>query len=536
MELANFELMRLKVCLIWCVSALLSFDALAQFEVFTAQQNMGTEINSPYYEINPVMNADGSALYFNRRYHPGNIGGVDDPADIWISELQEDGSWTVARNAGEPLNDETENLLIGFMDDGKALLTHHQNGFAFSYYLNGQWLKPSPFNVPFFSNRGPEKWGSVSQNGRYIVFAIESFGTYGVEDLYVTQLRPDGSWSSLKNLGNVINTRFQEVTPMLAPDNRTLFFASNGHDGIGSFDIFKSERLDDSWRKWSEPENLGALINTDGADMSFSFLPDSEYAFMTSTIDSEGYSDIKRVRISSKFKIDTTKLERSEPVAVRTLPNPEETATSELSLDDIMYYSGVILNRKDRSPIVGDVRFEGDGGLVIEAKSFVDGQFKVELPKDHIWEMTIVAENYLKVDSTFEVGESYDEQQINAFYLEPLTVGNKIQLSNVLFYRGSANLVEGSEKEIQLLAETMRQNPRMEIFLEGHTDNRGNFDLNLELSQQRVAVVQDQLIRMGVDASRIDGKGYGGTRPIASNDAERTRMLNRRVEFTVVKN
>jgi OOP family OmpA-OmpF porin len=327
------------------------------------------------------------------------------------------------------------------------------------------------------------------------------------------------------------------VTPMLAPDNRTLFFASNGHDGMGSFDIFKSERLDDSWRKWSEPENLGAFINSDGADMSFSFLPESEYAFMTSTIDSEGYSDIKRVRISSKFKIDTTKLERTEPVAVlRTLPDPEEALANELSLDNIMYYSGVIMNRKDRSPVVGDVRFEGDGGLVIEAKSFVDGQFKVELPKDHIWEMTIVAASYLKVDSTFEVGSAYDDQQINAFYLEPLTVGNKIKLSNVLFYRGSANLVEGSEKEIQLLAETMRQNPNMEILLGGHTDNRGNFDLNIELSQKRVAVVQDQLVRMGVDASRIVGKGFGGTRPIGSNDAERTRMLNRRVEFTVVKN
>lgn len=525
--------MRIKAGLIWCIMVLLAFESQAQFEVFTAQQNLGKEINSPYYEINPVMNADGTALYFNRKFHPGNIGGVDDPADIWISELQEDGTWSEAVNAGEPLNDESENLLIGFMDEGKALLTHHKSGFAFSYFLDGKWLKPSPFNVPFFNNKGPEKSGSVSQNGRYIVFAIESFGTYGVEDLYVTQLRPDGSWSSLKNLGNVINTRFQEVTPMLAPDNRTLFFASNGHDGMGSFDIFKSERLDDSWRKWSEPENLGALINTDGADMSFSFLPDSEYAFMTSTIDSEGYSDIKRVRISAEFKIDTTQLERTETVAVRrTLPDPEE----ETSLDNIMYYSGVILNRKDRSPIVGDVRFEGDGGLIIEAKSFVDGQFKVQLPKDHIWEMTIVANSFLKVDSTFEVSSTYDEQQINAFYLEPLTVGNKIKLSNVLFYRGSANLVEGSEKEIQLLAETMRQNPNMEIFLEGHTDNRGNFDLNLELSQQRVAVVEDLLIRMGVDASRIDGKGYGGTKPIASNDAERTRMLNRRVEFTVVKN
>lgn len=528
--------MRMKAAMMWCLGVMMTFESFAQFEVFTAQQNMGKEINSPYYEINPVMNADGTTLYFNRRYHPGNIGGVDDPADIWISRLQEDGTWSEAINAGEPLNDASENLLIGFMDDGKALLTHHKGGFAFSYYLNGQWLKPSPFNIPFFSNKGPEKWGSVSQNGRYMVFAIESFGTYGVEDIYVTQLRPDGSWSSLKNLGNVINTRFQEVTPMLAPDNRTLFFASNGHEGMGSFDIFKSERLDDTWRNWSKPENLGALINTDGADMSFSFQPDSEYAFMTSTIDSEGYSDIKRVRISSQFKIDTTKLERTEPVAIRTLPDPEEALQQELTPDNTVYYSGVILNRKDKSPIVGEVRFEGDGGLVIEAKSFIDGQFKVELPKDHVWEMTIDAINYFKVDSTFEISPAYDDQQINAFYLEPLTVGNKIKLSNVLFYRGSADLVEGSEKEIQLLAETMRKNPNIEIFLEGHTDNRGNFDLNLELSQQRVAVVQDMLVRMGVDASRIDGKGYGGTRPIASNDAERTRMLNRRVEFTVVKN
>ncbi len=533
--MANFERMRRAIGVLCLMAVLFANEAVGQFEVFTAQQNLGKEVNSPYYEINPIMNADGTALYFNRRNHPGNLGGVDDPADIWISELQEDGSWSEARNAGAPLNDEGENLLIGFMDEGKALLTHHKAGFAFSYFLNGAWLKPSPFNIPFFSNKGPEKWGSVAQNGRYIVFAIESFGTYGVEDIYVTQLRPDGSWSSLKNLGNVINTRFQEVSPMLAPDNRTLFFASNGHDGMGSFDIFKSERLDDSWRKWSEPENLGAMINTDGADMSFSFLPDSEYAFMTSTIDSEGYSDIKRVRISTKFKIDTTTLERTEPVAANTVNN-DQVLADEMALDNLVFYRGVVLNRQDKSPVVGQVRFEGDGGLVIESKSFVDGQFTVELPKDHVWEMTVVADNYLKIDSTFQLGDGYDDQGVNAFYLEPLTVGNKIKLNNVLFYRGTANLVEGSEKEIQLLAETMRQNPNMAIFLEGHTDNRGNFDLNLQLSQQRVSVVKDFLIRMGIDASRVDGKGYGGTKPIASNDAERTRMLNRRVEFTVMKN
>ena len=507
------------------------------FEIRSAQQKLGTTVNTPYYEANPIISADGKTLYFNRFNHPGNLGGTDDPSDVWYAELKENGTWSEAKNVGRPINDEGENLLLGFMDEGRAMLLHHPNGFAFSYKNEGDWLKPTPYEIPFFSNAAPEKSGSISYNGRYMVFALESFGTYGVEDIYMTKITPAGTWTPLKNLGSTINTRFQEVTPMLAPDNRTLFFASNGHGGEGSFDIFMTERVDDTWRNWTEPKNLGNLINTKGADKSFNFQPDGEFAYMTSTENSEGYSDIKRVMIMPEFfDVDTTNRFADEVEEIAEVVEKPEKVLPDTALANLIFYKGVILDGKNNKPLVGTVRFEGDGGKLIEVQSFLDGQFTAELPKDHVYEMTVKVDEYYKIDTTFMVSGDYESETIPAFYMEPLTVGNKIKLNNVLFYQGTADLMEGSEKELDILAEMMRDNPELEIFLEGHTDNRGNFNLNLELSRERVDVVKDYLVKKGISSERIEGKGFGSTRPIASNQSEKTRQLNRRVEFEIIKN
>jgi OOP family OmpA-OmpF porin len=507
---------------------------IAQFGIYGPQETVGTGVNSAYYETNPVLSSDGKKLYFNRANHPNNIGGKSDAADIWYSNLLEDASWGPAINAGTPLNDADENILIGFMDKGRAMLVHHDTGFAFSYFVDGRWLKPTPFDIPFFTNKGPSKSASISYNGRYLVFSIESLGTYGVEDIYMTELLPDGNWAPLKNLGGTINTRFQEQTPFLAPDNKTLFFASNGHGGAGSFDLFMSERLDDSWRKWSEPKSLGPRVNSSGTEMTFNFLPDSEFAYMVSTQNSEGYSDIKRVKIaSSTFLIDSTKVKREDIVELS--PEQKQTLRAE-ELANMVTFKGKLLDRKSNLPLKGQIIFEADGGLAITAESNMDGTFNAKLPKDHIYELTVKSGNYFKIDTTFFVNDKFDEIKINPFYLEPLVVGNRIKLNNVLFYRSTEALVEGSEKELNLLAEMMRDNPSIVILLEGHTDNRGEFKLNLALSEKRVSVVKDYIISKGINASRIEGKGYGSTRPIAGNNSEANRKLNRRVEFEIIKN
>ena len=119
--------------------------------------------------------------------------------------------------------------------------------------------------------------------------------------------------------------------------------------------------------------------------------------------------------------------------------------------------------------------------------------------------------------------------------LEPLETGNVITLEHVLFYRTTANFIEGSETELNLVVEMLQENPDVKIFLKGHTDNVGNETLNVHLSKQRVLAVEEYLNDQGIDPERIDGEGFGGAQPVASNDSEDTRKLNRRVEFEVVR-
>jgi outer membrane protein OmpA-like peptidoglycan-associated protein len=121
------------------------------------------------------------------------------------------------------------------------------------------------------------------------------------------------------------------------------------------------------------------------------------------------------------------------------------------------------------------------------------------------------------------------------FNLQPVEVGTTVNLKNVLFERGTANLLPESNDELDLVVSFLQTNPKVVIDLSGHTDNRGVHSHNVRLSQQRVNKVKDYLVAKGISAKRIMGKGYGGTKPIASNDTEESRMLNRRVEFTIRK-
>ena len=113
--------------------------------------------------------------------------------------------------------------------------------------------------------------------------------------------------------------------------------------------------------------------------------------------------------------------------------------------------------------------------------------------------------------------------------------GQTVKLNNVFFVRGQPTLLNTSYPELNTLAKTMLENPTIEIELEGHTDNQGNADANKTLSEERVEAVKKYLVEKGIDAQRISGIGYGGSKPIADNSVEATRKLNRRVEFKIVK-
>ncbi|HMQ01020.1 MAG TPA: hypothetical protein PKC24_14665, partial [Cyclobacteriaceae bacterium] len=263
--------------------------------------NAFQQLNSAYDEANPVLHPDSKTLYFTIAHHPDNIGGKKDPGDIWYSKLQEDQTWSAPMHAGAALNNRQYNAVAGFSADGAIMYLHNHytssgeaartQGIAMSRRTAAGWSAPENIAIPYFLNRSAIQSGSISGSGKYFVFAADSYGSFGAEDLYVCTYQ-NGRWSEPCNLGVIINSAFQEMSPFLAADDVTLYFSTNGRGGKGSFDVYTSTRLDDSWTNWSIPQNLAA-VNTSGRELFFTLSADHTFALYTSTQNSDGYGDVK---------------------------------------------------------------------------------------------------------------------------------------------------------------------------------------------------------------------------------------------------
>ena len=522
------------------------------------QENLGNGINSKYNEVDPVISPDGQKMYFTRTKHPENIGGKKDPGDIWVAELAAEGE---AANLGEPVNTDELNAVIGFSSDGNIMYLQTlskqkgESGVSFSRRTSSGWSKPQQMPVEFFHNKSDLQSMCISADGKVIIMSIESYSTYGAEDLYVSFLQGNGSWSEPMNLGSVINTRFQETTPRLADDQVTLFFSSNGHGGYGGRDIFVSERLDDSWRNWSEPENLGEKVNTKGVELSY-FIPSTgDFAYLVSTQNSDGYGDLKRVPIrpderpdgsvaalgmdESQFpEPDTILIISQEPIT----PTPSENETvamiNEIVKNPAVTVEGSVSNASTKNPIFARIDIvTTDGSTVVNsvATNVSTGNFSLNIPSDSLLNMVVKADGYMSYESEIFVEPGQENTLDTDFELIPIEIGVTVQLPNVLFERSTTNLLSASYEELDQVVNLLEEHPEMEIELSGHTDNQGSAKLNLELSEDRVETVILYLVGKGVNRTRLRGKGYGGTKPIASNRSEATRKLNRRVEFTIIK-
>ena len=512
--------------------------------IYSGQEPLDSAVNSASFEENPVLHPSGTQLFFTRIKHAGNVGGRNDRADIWVSESNGQGGWSVPVNAGAPVNTTGWDALIGFADSGNELYLSKEykdntnlvrKGVAVSRKNGNSWSEPVLLEIPFFNNRSDHQSGWITADGSVMILSLESPAGYGAEDLYVCFRQGPDQWTSPRNLGFQINTPFQEMTPFLAEDKKTLIFATNGIAGLGSRDLFISERQDDSWRNWSEPASLGSKVNTPGTELSFSFRPGDEYAYLVSTQNSEGYGDIKRVKITADIvagQLDSIPQVIAAPVAAIT---PEETLTEieETPAPDLTEVKGTVRDAKSLSAIAATISVTGGQNEKKELLSGQNGEFTIQLLKRQSYTIKVAAKGYLEEQLTIE---TFDEEERNqTVLLQPLSEGNTITLSHVLFEQGTPDMVKGSEAELDRVVNMMKENAEVQIYITGHTDNQGPAKANIELSEQRVESVIEYLTSKGVEPTRLSGKGFGPTRPIASNASEETRKLNRRVEFTIVK-
>jgi hypothetical protein len=296
-------------------------------------ENLGQLINSIYDELNPILSSDGKILYFCRSGHPENIGGKKDKGDIWFSLKDENGNWQKAQNIGSPINNIHKNDIAGISPDGNTIFLHNfydtagklKPGISYSQKASSGWSDPIKLEISYFYNASEHQSSSISSNGKIMILSLDSYGTFGSEDLYVSFRQPSGVWTEPMNMGPGINTSFQEMAPFLAEDNTTLFFVSNGRKGRGSKDVYKTKRLDNTWRNWSAPENLGPQFNTEGMEMYYFQSLNDDFVYLASTQNSDGYGDINRIRIREQDRPEELKEDNFIPANPIVMEEFEDT-------------------------------------------------------------------------------------------------------------------------------------------------------------------------------------------------------------------
>ena len=496
-------------------------------------------INSIYDELNPVLSADGKTLFFTVANHPQNVGGKKDPGDIWISVLQGT-QWSLPVHGGTLINDRAYNAVAGLSRDGSQLflLSHYDpsggtartQGISVSKNNGSSWGRPENIAIPYFQNKSTFLSGYITTDKGIFVFSAETYGTKGVEDIYVS-INEDGRWTEPRNLGSKINTQFQELSPTLSEDGMTLYFSSNGRKGSGSYDVYSSTRLDDTWTNWSDPVNLGAPVNSEGREFFYRDYA-STGSLYVSTKNSDGYGDIKFYRPEGLNKIDSSKA----IAAISTKENNIVTIDySKVETESkLVKVYGKVNNSKTGESIDAKLVFAATRLSNTVSASGTNG-FSLQIPATDIYFVKIEANGYISALEMLDIKE-YEMKDLEMnFKLQPVEVGTTVNLKNVLFERGSSVLLPESYPELDLVVSFLTTNPSVKIELHGHTDSRGVHADNVKLSQDRVNQVKVYLVSKGIDSKRITGKGFGGIKPIAGNDTEETRKLNRRVEFVIKK-
>lgn len=474
------------------------------------KENLGDVVNSSSSELTPVISADGTILYFVRKNHPENIGdkGSD---DIWFTKLK-NGSWTTAENIGTPLNNESHNGVISITTDKNTLFIAHEYKPDGTYYKqglsstqlqeDGTWSMPKTVVIQDFYNTNQYYGYCFSSNRQNLIMAIEREDTKGSMDLYISKLQEDGSYSIPKNMGVVINSVRDEFSPFLAADNQSLYFASEGHPGYGSADIFVSRRLDDTWINWSEPENLGSEINTEDFDAYFTIPASGDYAYLVSTQNSLGASDIFRVAVA----------ESARPLPTILVTGKLEDPDSGKPLQgEVVYYetgNPQELGRTNSTP--------SDGSFTIAVPTGKSYRFVPNVPEKSIPDITV---DLTDKDSYEEITIRFDET---------------VSSSNIYFGFDSYQLTKEAQNQLDEVVNKLTTNTNLMVKLIGHADSTGDLQYNLLLSQWRTNSARNYLIQSGINSDKISMDWKGELQPNQSNETLEGRQNNRRIEIEFI--
>lgn len=522
--------------------------SLSQNPVRVILQNPGESLNSRYDDYNPIFAHADTAMFFTSRRPFGKQ--VRNPLDnkfdedIYLSANGPSGFETAIR-LGKPFNTDKNESLVGVSADGNRLLIYrgHKDGGNLEIIeyntKKNKWSKGKLINKKLLSKDG-ESSAAITADGSELYYVSKNTKlSSGGKDILYTSLNAKGKWEEPQNVGSLINTPYDEEGVYISPDGKHLYFASQGHNSMGGFDIFRSERAENG--TWSKPENLGYPINTPDDEVLYIMDKSGDYGYYSTIREgSTGSKDIyKVIFLGSEKELVTS-------TSDKLVAGPGEEKRGFLSipvlphLDTSIIVTGRVLDSIDGIfPVVASLNYIDTDGSMQEFKTVTNdsGMYVAQLPRAGVYGIEINATGYLYfLDIIDLIGQSGDVKVMRDFYLQKIEVGTKVVLENIYFETGKAVLRPESFDALDQVFRFLENNPDMKLEISGHTDNTGTLRINQKLSRDRAKAVVNYLVGGGIPETMLVYEGYADSQPVAPNDTSEGREKNRRVEFKVLSN
>ncbi|WP_192821059.1 OmpA family protein [Rufibacter sp. LB8] len=472
---------------------------------------LSPQVNRFGLQYSPVLTADQKALLFTARAGSGPL----DDEDLYLAVKGEKGEWQAPVSISANINSELNEGAASMSGDGRVLVFTSCNrkdsygscDLYISVRQGSKWSKPRNMG----RNVNSAAWDSqpsLSADGRTLYFASNRTGGYGEEDLWVTQQNADGTWEIPVNLGKEVNTSGHENSPFLHASGNTLYFATNGLQGMGGLDLFMVKKVGSAW---GTPVNMGYPLNTHRNESSIFISADNETGYYASQPAEKGKTEVALYQFE--------------------VPNPwkGETVSS--------FAQGRVFDAVSKKPLEALVQVYDLDSLDVLAQQVSsdseDGNYTIVVNQRQRYALYVSAPGHV-LESRHLAAAATAKPVALDFYLQPIGKGAKAVLSNLFFDTGRATLRPESCTELNKLLQFLKANATAKVEIAGHTDNVGQPAANQKLSEARAKAVVAYLVSKGAPSAMFQAKGYGQTQPAAPNSSEENRQLNRRIELRVL--
>lgn len=495
-------------------------DMKAQMEFLQSQldkvsvierERLADPLNSFQLQYFPVLTANGEQILFTKRDGIGN----HDKEDIFMAFMAPDGGWTKPQSIADAINSPYNEGTCTITADGNILIytscdapdSEGSCDLYIAYKLNGRWQRPKNMGKNV-NSRAWDSQPSLSADGRILFFSSNRKGGFGGNDIWYSVMLKDGNWAPAKNLGNIVNTAKDEISPFMFFNNEILFFSSNGHPGFGGMDIQLS-RVKDG--EFTQPENLGMPINDQLDQVALFITAQKDYAYFT--------------------ELTTSKKENDRSILYR-FKFPDEISLGE----NLTVTEGKVFNSKTGEPIdatLSLVSLTNDSTLYQFNSDGKTGEFMMLYPDKAISGLYVEKKGFLPKIYNVERDKIQNVKDLKV-ELIPVASGEEFVFENVFFEFDEYSLKSESVSSLKRLVKFMAENPNVNILITGHTDNVGSASYNLNLSLLRARSVQDFLKAEGFHEGRVLVEGMGDKQPMVPNTTSQNQALNRRITIKIL--